>query len=205
MKKENTMDRTDIINAVIKATESARYLEIGVRNPMDNFALIECDDKTGVDPTSASFPELVKATSDEFFSVTGKSERYGVIFVDGDHRYEQVKKDVANALKHIEKGGAVIMHDCNPASADAALPEKPAGGGPWNGEAWRVYCYYRGRKDVRCYCVDCDHGVGIIVRGRGQDVLRKQPADWSRLHANRVDALNLIGPRDLAKLLERGL
>lgn len=47
--------------------------------------------------------------SDLFFEKC--SETFDLILIDGDHSYEQVKKDTENALKVIEKNGIIIWHD----------------------------------------------------------------------------------------------
>jgi predicted O-methyltransferase YrrM len=36
---------------------------------------------------------------------------YDVIYIDGDHSYEQVKKDFTNAWKFLKPGGLLIGHD----------------------------------------------------------------------------------------------
>ena len=40
------------------------------------------------------------------------------LFVDGDHRYATVKRDIANWVPKIVVGGIVIFHDYNPAEKD---------------------------------------------------------------------------------------
>lgn len=53
--------------------------------------------------------EFHNKTTDEYFSSC--TERFDVIFIDADHSYEGVKKDFANAQKHINQGGLIIFHD----------------------------------------------------------------------------------------------
>jgi predicted O-methyltransferase YrrM len=36
---------------------------------------------------------------------------FDMIFLDGCHHYEYVKKDTENALKHLKKGGVLLWHD----------------------------------------------------------------------------------------------
>lgn len=36
------------------------------------------------------------------------------IFIDGDHRYENVKKDISKALRYLKPNGIIAGHDYNP-------------------------------------------------------------------------------------------
>ena len=69
------------------------YLEIGVRNPDDNFNRIKAEDKYSVDP-GVEFkvnPVDFKLTSDQFFAqllngeVLNQNILFDVIFIDGLH------------------------------------------------------------------------------------------------------------------------
>jgi len=195
------MNRTDVLNALSAKLGARKYLEIGVRNPGDNFDRINVGMCTGVDP-AVSAPRVIRATSDEFFARS--ADRFDLVFVDGLHTAEQSLRDVEHALRVLNKGGAIVMHDCSPRTLDAAQPEKPAGGRPWNGEVWRTYCAMRTRRDLRCICVDCDHGMGILRRGRTAAPLLSPPAIWADLDRDRVKVLNLVSPERFAEMLEAG-
>lgn len=52
----------------------------------------------------------VSTTSDDFFNQLSPDEKFDLIFIDGDHRYDYVKKDFENAIKHIDKG-YIVMDD----------------------------------------------------------------------------------------------
>jgi predicted O-methyltransferase YrrM len=51
----------------------------------------------------------IKKFSDVFF--LENSKQFDGILIDGDHSYEQVKKDTENALACLKKGGVIIWHD----------------------------------------------------------------------------------------------
>ena len=63
-------------------------------------------------------PEIQKAvemsfergTSDAYFGQLDQQEKFDLIFIDGDHRYRQVKKDFENAVRHIDRG-YIVMDD----------------------------------------------------------------------------------------------
>src|SRR5690606_36550081 len=61
--------RTEIISHFIESINGSNYLEIGVRNPDDNFNKIKCSNKYSVDPgvEFKANPVDFKTTSDEFF------------------------------------------------------------------------------------------------------------------------------------------
>jgi predicted O-methyltransferase YrrM len=48
-------------------------------------------------------------TSDKYFEECQKE--FDIIYIDGDHSYEQTKRDVDNAWKFTKKGGLIIGHD----------------------------------------------------------------------------------------------
>ncbi len=156
------MDRTEVINTVARAIGANRYLEIGVKVPERNYDLIEVDKKTGVDPSVEDTDRnVLKMTSDEFFASLPKKRRFDLIFIDGSHMYEQVQRDVANALNRLAKGGAVLMHDVNPENALKAAPIKPSYGAAWSGEAWKVFV--EARANYSGATIAEDHGTGILV------------------------------------------
>lgn len=50
---------------------------------------------------------IFRGTLDQFIY----PDEVDFIFLDGDHRYEYVKKDIENALKLLKKGGVLAGHD----------------------------------------------------------------------------------------------
>jgi Methyltransferase domain len=43
--------------------------------------------------------------------LTREGRRFGLVFIDGDHLYDAVRVDVANALELLEPGGTIACHD----------------------------------------------------------------------------------------------
>jgi len=161
--------RTEIINYCIAQRNKKDYLEIGVRNPADNFDLIKADNKISVDPglELESNPVLYQMTSDEFFVhwQANKEIFFDVIFIDGLHRAEQVNRDIEHAIAMTKDDGVVILHDCNPPSEYFAREDfhapSPAKGS-WNGTTYKALWKYafEGAFDVRI--IDSDWGVAVI-------------------------------------------
>lgn len=51
--------------------------------------------------------------SDEFFKQTNQMQ-LAFVFIDGDHLYEQVRKDFYNSLNYLLKDGIIVLHDTLP-------------------------------------------------------------------------------------------
>jgi hypothetical protein len=165
-------------------------LEIGVRNPEDNFDWIECEHKDSMDPgvEFTSNPVKYQMTSDAFFEFwkTNKLPKYDVIFIDGLHLADQVKRDIEHCLEMTSNEGVLILHDCNPpapAFSRENYSEKNAALGYWNGTTWKAFWAYihEGRYDSRI--IDSDWGIGIIDKSK-----KKEPTananplfEWSKL------------------------
>jgi hypothetical protein len=99
-----------------------------------------------------------------------------VVFVDGLHTYQQALKDVNNSLINLNEKGVIIIHDCNPPHEAAAYPADsydhaaslslPGWTGEWCGDVWKTICYLRShRNDLKIFVLDCDYGLGIVMRG----------------------------------------
>lgn len=113
---------TETIQYIIDKYKFTSYLEIGVHDPSKNFGLIRCKFKIGVDPNPQSRASFT-GTSDEFFKqwidyrdgdFYGHHSRFDIIFIDGDHEHQQVKRDFDNAMQCLNEGGIILLHDTNP-------------------------------------------------------------------------------------------
>ncbi len=208
--------RYHIINALLKTTQRTRYLEIGVRNPADNFDRIEAEFKVSVDPgveslvNRATFPMTSDQFFEKWFAGTTKVDvkEFDVIFVDGLHLADQVYRDIQNALKVLAPVGYVVLHDCNPPTHFHAR-EDFAEQGPathfWNGTTWKALQRFRCESNKRCFVVDVDWGVGVIVN---HEVDQSGPLDatinpfyeFGVFAANRQKILNLVCVAEVPEL-----
>ncbi len=121
-------NHTQLLNALIEKYGLKSYLEIGVQNPANNFDKIKAPGlKHGVDPelqsemnTIVGFVGEKGFTSDEFFaSMPDLHPIYDLIFIDGLHHADQVKRDFENSLRCLSDHGFIVIHD--------VLPENEAG------------------------------------------------------------------------------
>lgn len=211
--------RTEILNYLLQfLNRETTYLEIGVRNPNDNFAHIRANSKYSVDPgyEFKKNPVDFQLTSDEFFTqlannqILKNSIRFDLIFIDGMHLADQVNRDIINALQYIKDDGFIVLHDCNPPTEWHArenyclinLPEKFY----WNGTTWKAFLKYRSDDSVHSCCVDSDWGVGIITKSHpiGNAIpVQNQFYEYNVLDNNRKELLNLVSFDSLKKLLNK--
>jgi hypothetical protein len=214
------------IDVIKKRKSKVNYLEIGVQTGFCFFK-IKANKKLAVDPdfiikTKNKVKAYIKnlsnfnnkffeLTSDDFFeqkkdyikSVGGLD----VVFIDGLHLYEQVVKDIKNSLTYLNKGGVILVHDCNPLNENAAVraytsSEVAAMNLPgydyiWNGDVYKAIVELRAtRKDIDVMVINSDHGVGIITQGNSEVPLtlsKEQLAglNYAYLDKNRESYLNL--------------
>lgn len=150
--------RYDLIHYYITARKFKSFLEIGTDRG-EAFKAINIDKKVSVDPdrrTNATY----YMTSDEYFEQT--TDKFDIIFIDGLHEYSQVDRDIKNALKHLNKHGVIIMHDCHPNSEACQRHCSYYPGGEWTGDCWKAYVKNRAELQYEMFVWDHDWGCGVI-------------------------------------------
>ena len=210
--------RTEVINFLLSTFPGeTNYLEIGVRNPDDNFNSIYASKKYSVDPgiEFKENPVDFKLTSDSFFEKLRKNEiltsdtKFDVIFIDGLHLAEQVDRDIKNSLDFIKDDGFIVMHDCNPPTEWHAREEPNCYHTPavwyWNGTTWKAFLKWRFNPMVNTCCIDTDWGVGIISRTKpvGKSIEATNTFfEYHVLSNDRKRMLNLISYDDFIKIIK---
>ena len=53
----------------------------------------------------------LRGKSDDMFNVLDESVKFNFIYIDGDHHYEQVLRDLANTTKFLKVGGICLVDD----------------------------------------------------------------------------------------------
>jgi hypothetical protein len=188
--------RYHIINHLIEKYNLVNYLEIGVFKG-ENIREIKAIHKDGVDPGVEGYtpPEVnYPMGSDEFFDLIKGHEdiKYDIIFIDGLHEYSQVKKDIENSLNHLQPNGFILMHDCNPVSHDAQIPDRKTIA--WNGDVWKSFVEFKqNNPNFECCVVDTDFGVGFIKNnGETFNSNPQLDLDYQTFDINRKKYLNLL-------------
>ena len=155
--------RWDLINYLIKKNNYKNYLEIGCdQNQL--FSKVKIDHKIGVDPVSGG---NIRKTSDKFFE-ENKSD-FDIIFIDGLHTFQQVKKDILNSVSCLKDNGIILVHDCMPDSlGKQAVPRYKM---QWNGDVWKAIVDLRQQEELDIYTCEMDQGIGVITNKKNTSKL----------------------------------
>lgn len=165
--------RYEIIQKLIDKKKYHNYLEIGCFKN-DNFEKIKVKKKIGVDPVSGG---NIRLTSDEFFKIN--NDFFDIIFIDGLHIFEQVRKDILNSLKVLNHNGIIVLHDCLPSkNRDQMVPRSHLN---WNGDVWKAIVECRTQKNIDTYTCLADQGLGIILKRPNQNNLHLDVSNFKKM------------------------
>jgi hypothetical protein len=204
-------NHADLINYLIKENDLESYLEIGVFNPDHNFNKIQCNTKVSVDP-DPNAKAMVCQTSDLFFEGLddGKTvmgiNNFDIIFIDGLHHADQVKKDFENSLRYLSKLGFIVMHDCNPLSEK--ITHVPRDNREWCGDVYKFASRLETYPGIRFLTVDFDYGCTVVIRdifnvfGRDNRLGIKSWKDitWQYFCTHKGELINPISVDDFLKI-----
>lgn len=135
------MTHIEILEAIAQVYKRPRYLEIGTGDGGCFYRVARhCSVAVTVDVPENPYGEVTQHSgeisaagcksviyhglgSDQFFedwSIVG-GEEFDLIFIDGSHWYDQVKRDLENALCLLSPLGTIAMHDTwSPSEHEAA-------------------------------------------------------------------------------------
>lgn len=189
--------RTDLLNFLAEKYNLQRYLEIGVQVPELNFDRIICNYKVGVDPNPQAHATFCM-TSDEFFQTgfdrlyvnTDWETKFDLIFIDGLHTAEQVKKDFENAMKILSPNGFIVLHDCSPLKEEHTIVPRPTERGHWNGDVYKFAVSFKDSPYVST--VDIDNGCMVIQFKAGLEWTKVDYIAWEFFDEYRKELLHLI-------------
>lgn len=212
--------RWDIINHFIKKNNYISYVEIGYYKGW-SFDRIGNDfiEKHAIDPNPSKTGfygqedweygsthdiseyydgrrhYIHKMTSDEYFSQLHPHQKYDIFFIDGLHESSQVDRDIQNALKHLNEGGVIIMHDCNPSTEE--MTTTGTANGEWTGDVYKTAIALKfDFKEGDFYVVDTDYGVGVLKPSGFLPFKPTWIGNWKDFDKNREFFLNLISPEE---------
>jgi hypothetical protein len=165
-------NRIAFVNLVINKikslnTQKLDYLEIGC---YDNscFDSIPILNKIGVDPVIGGTHRM---TSDDFF-LLNKNQTFDIIFIDGLHEYDQVRRDVLNSLKCLKNGGFLIIHDMLP--SNFAMENVPRIQPVWTGDVWKIGFELAKTEGINFFVILDDFGIGVVQKTSNNVILNDQ-------------------------------
>lgn len=191
-------NHTELLNYLATTFNLQSYLEIGVQNPVNNFDKIVCKRKAGVEPSMKSHDlklnrDLFAITSDEFFSIN--ISKYDLIFIDGLHHANQVKRDFENSLQCLNDNGFIVIHD--------TLPEKeeythvPRDSKIWNGDVWKFAVSLIKYGNIDFCTLDIDHGCTIVWKDDNNTAKPgKVASTWNEFQNSKEKLLNIVSEID---------
>ena len=196
---KNKKNRLEIVQNILNLKKYRSYLEIGTFKN-DLFNHVKCNVKVGVDPVSGG---NIRKTSDAFFSENNR--KFDLIFIDGLHHYEQVKRDIFNSLKFLNSKGIILLHDCLPRNYYyQAVPRSQIN---WNGDTWKAFLEIRNQTMYDTYCCNADEGIGVILKRDNLNPLNTniesfQNFNFNKFATNYKKYLNLVEYESLIKILK---
>lgn len=190
-------NRYEIIQETINRKKYKSYLEIGCDQD-EIFSKIKIDKKIGVDPSSGG---TIRDTSDNFFKKN--NIKFDIIFIDGLHEYDQVKKDIDNSLLFLNDNGVIFLHDCMPTRF--IYQAVPRATGLWNGDVWKNIVESRTKTEIDTYVIHADHGIGMILKRTNKKLLNLNINNFKKLRFkdffyNYKDYLNIVYQEELKNI-----
>ena len=84
-----------------------------------------------------------------------------MVFIDGLHLYDQVRRDLDGALRVLKPGGWIAFHDMLPRDwFEEHVPQIRTRG--WTGDGWKVAFELLASADVEFRLLAIDHGVVVV-------------------------------------------
>lgn len=201
-------NHTDLINILIEPYKLKSYLEIGVRNASSNLNLIKAEYVYGVDP-NVTHKKVYGGSSDDFFKyiMTGTNpidnnypKTWDIIFIDGLHHADQVKRDFENSLRCLNDNGFIIIHDTLPEQEQTTCV--PRGNATvWHGNVYQFAMTLREYHNINFVTVNFDCGCTIVWKNPciGRDTC-VEPT-WKNYLTHRDILLKIIHPKELLQHL----
>lgn len=188
---------SELLNFIARKIKAKYYLEIGVFNTAHNFDKIDVELKISVDPDPGA-GAIFKKTSDDFFAHLPDA-RFDLILVDGLHHADQAKKDILNAWKALNPGGAIVIHDSNPPTEiTTCVPRGEQR--EWCGDVYKTICQLSYSK---AFTVDMDYGCCVIKKTTDNEypIFSDRKFTWNEFDVDRDRLLNLKSVDESKKII----
>ena len=169
---------TSLINALIEKHNLKSYLEIGTQNRANNFNKIDLPwrEKFCVDPDPTAKADFI-GTSDEYFK--DLDIKWDLVFIDGLHHADQVKRDFENSLKCLNDNGFILIHDVCPENEQGT--KVPRETKVWWGDVYKFAMSIRNHySDIRFVTFNIDNGCMLVWKepGLSYTTWNEAPFNW---------------------------
>lgn len=183
-------NHTQLLNWLIVKYWFTSYLEIGVQNSSQNYDKIKLPvtHKVGVDPCLELKDNLLPLESDVFFS--GNKDAFDLIFIDGLHHADQVKRDFENSLRCLSDNGVIVIHDTLPENEEGTIVPRQTK--QWWGDVYKFVFELRSYKGIKFVTIDIDNGCTVVWKSSASyEPISKDNIDWN-FYQSYKHLLNII-------------
>ncbi len=156
-------NHTQLIQALIDKYNLKSYCEVGVQSTAQNFDKINCALKIGVDPALMSNftnpnAKIISAESDYFFEENKRV--FEILFLDGDHTKEQIKRDFENSLRCLSDHGFIVIHDVLPENEEGT--KVPRETKQWWGDVYKFAMSISNYSGIGYKTFNIDNGCMLV-------------------------------------------
>jgi predicted O-methyltransferase YrrM len=145
--------------------------------------------KFGVDPEIKPTHRLFKQTSDDFFADIEAWEKYfDLIFIDGFHEKEQVKRDFESSLRCLNDNGFIVLHDTLPENEEGTIVPRQTK--VWWGDVYKFACSLISYDGIDFLTVNFDHGCTVVWKDATQKGMKqkyKPVTNWKEFKKNQAN------------------
>jgi Methyltransferase domain len=191
--------KVDIVHRLAERFGYRRYLEIATSTTGNFYHLIDrsrFDDCRRLlynsppdfsDGYPIDYSSQTLEISGPLAAIAAEGRRFDIMLVDPYHTYKTSRRDLEASWTLLERGGAMVVHDCLPPSENIAQPDFTPG--PWCGVTYKAYLdFVLAHPGVRYAAVDTDYGCGIVRKSIPSCAAllrryrqRREIAEWRRL------------------------
>ena len=203
-------NHTDLLNYLIQTFDLKSYLEIGVFARENNFNKINLPWRQTfcVDPDPKCKADFI-GTSDEYFDEkyfedlkTDKNNYWDLIFIDGLHHADQVRRDFENSLKCLSDNGFIVIHDTLP--TDERYTHVPRDSKIWFGDVWKFAIILREYDNISFVTVDMDCGCTVVWKEYGTKGRKeKMSLTWDFYRSNKELKMRVVKPNEFKSFFHK--
>ena len=193
---QQMIHKYEMINLLIAELKIDSYLEIGLGPLQETWKWINCDHKecVDIDRGDNNLPTFL-GTSDDFFNQN--TREFGLIYIDGDHRSEQVRKDLINSLLYLQPGGVIVMHDIAPRNREQIDPRS-------SGDAFKVFIEIQRNPHLVAHTHFFPDGdaAGVVWRGKNENPFTAETSgDEFDFYLHHKD--QILSPLDIKEIIKK--